>query len=264
MATETMLESYKTESEEVPVTKMRPVAKIEDVIKNPGEARFNQAADKFHPEGSKPDFTKSKGEAFNPKHRSVLQQHCDFFDRNQRGMISPLDTYKGFRAVGFNPIFSIMGMFIINVPFSFYTNPVRWLPIDPLLRVYTANIEKAKHGSDSGTYDSEGRFIPQKFQEVFSKWDKDNDDRLNFQDMWKMTEDLRVAFDFFGWFAAKFEWSTLWLLAHDENGMVSREDIRGCFDGSLFYRMEAKENARLEKKKQQWLERRQEKNQKIK
>lgn len=100
-----------------------------------------------------------------------------------------------------------------------------------------------------------GRFIPQKFEEVFSKWDKDNDDRLNFWDMWKMTEDLRVGFDFFGWFAAKFEWLTLWLLCHDEHGMVSREDIRGCFDGSLFYRCEMKEKDRIEGKRQQRMER---------
>jgi peroxygenase len=95
-----------------------------------------------------------------------------------------------------------------------------------------------------------GRFIPQKFEEVFTKWDKDGDDKLNFWDMWRMTEDLRVAFDFFGWFAAKFEWITLWLLASDENGMVSREDIRGCFDGSLFYRLEQREKERIVKKRE--------------
>lgn len=128
MVTENLQETYKTESKEVPVTRIRPVAKVEDVIQNPGQARFNLAPDKYHPDGTTYNYTKSKSEAFNPKHRSVLQQHCDFFDRHQTGMVTPLDTYNGFRAIGFNPIFSILAMFIINVPFSFYTNPV-WYAI---------------------------------------------------------------------------------------------------------------------------------------
>jgi hypothetical protein len=68
MVTENLNENFKTEAKEVPITTAHSVARVETEIKNPGQARFNQAADKYHPNGTGWNFTKSKGEAFSPKH----------------------------------------------------------------------------------------------------------------------------------------------------------------------------------------------------
>ena len=54
----------------------------------------------------------------------------------------------------------------------------------------------------------------------------------------EMTQTTFEVNDFFGWFAGKFEWFTLWLLAADENGLVTKEAVRSVYDGSLFYKME--------------------------
>lgn len=53
---------------------------------------------------------------------------------------------SGFRRLGFNVPFSLWAVLVINPAFSLVSSP-GWLP-DPLMRVFTANIHRGKHGSD--------------------------------------------------------------------------------------------------------------------
>lgn len=138
--------------------------------------------------------------------QTVLQQHCAFWDRDEDGIIWPLDTFRGFRDIGFNLFLSILSIFIIHSGFS-YPSVLKssYIP-DPLFRVYLDGIDKCKHGSDSGTYDSRGYYQPSQFNSIFAKYAATPDDGLTVREMFSLISGQRVAMDPFGWFAAIFEW----------------------------------------------------------
>lgn len=68
------------------------------------------------------------------------------------------------------------------------------------------NIDRCKHGSDSETYDTEGNYVPQKFEETFSKYAKTRKDALNAHDILGMLKGNRNVLDPTGWTAAALEW----------------------------------------------------------
>lgn len=207
---------------EAPVTIERKLpTDIDQRIENPGLPRANYIISKENPNPLNTN---------NPK--SVLQQHVDFFDRNHDGIIHPWETWTGFRAVGFGWILSFLGAMMIHLTMSFPTWDY-WLPPDPFMPIVVRNIHKCKHGSDSEVYDTEGRFVPEKFEEIFSKYAQSSPDSLTWEEMFEMTAGNSNVNDFFGWSAAKLEWLFLWILSA-ENGRLSKHAVLRQFDGSLF------------------------------
>eukprot|EP00249_Psilotum_nudum_P013912 c24581_g1_i1 orf=146-850(+) len=223
----------RTDTEKAPVTLQRKVNTHDMNIYKPHVPRALVAVDSEHPHGT-------------PGHKhnnlTVLQQHVEFFDRNKDGVIYPWETFAGFRAIGFNPIVSFLGMLFINLCFSYATLD-SWIP-SPLFPIFVKNIHRTKHGSDSEVYDMEGRFIPFKFEEIFSKFAKSHPHGLTFQEMLGMTEAQRNAFDPFGWVASKLEWGFTYWLVKDEKGYAPKEAIRSVFDGSLFYYLQKRNEAK--------------------
>jgi len=172
---------------------------------------------------------------------SVLQQHVAFFDRNKDGIIYPWETYKGFRAIGFNIIISSLSAVFINMALSYPTSH----SIIPslLFPIYVDNIHRGKHGSDSDVYDSEGGFDPAKFDAIFSNYACTHPDRLTYSEMQAMLKGNRDANDIFGRIAAKAEWGFLYKLAKNKEGFLEKEAMRGLYDGSLFVYFENQHNA---------------------
>lgn len=123
-------------------------------------------------------------------------------NQDRDGVIWPLDTFKGFYKLGFGLILSVLSMLIIHLNFS-YPTVTGYLP-DPMFRLFLENIHKDKHGSDSGAYDTEGRFVPQKFEDMFSKY-ANGKDYMTFSDIIALLKGNRVVVDPFGWFGAFFE-----------------------------------------------------------
>jgi peroxygenase len=167
----------------------------------------------------------------------VLQQHCLFFDTDDDGIIWPQDTFTGFNLLGYGIFLSFVAVLVIHLNFSYPTLP-GILP-DPFFRIHLKNIHKDKHGSDTGTYDTEGRFIPQRFEDIFSKYSEGKD----YMTIWDVTELMkgqRCIMDPVGWGAQFFEWLATYILLWPEDGRMSKEDIRGVYDGSIFFRLAAK------------------------
>ncbi|XVF62792.1 hypothetical protein PTKIN_Ptkin09bG0036700 [Pterospermum kingtungense] len=127
------------------------------------------------------------------------------------------------RAIGFNPLTSLVFAVLVNGALSYAT-----------LSIYIHNIHKSKHCSDSGVYDTEGRYTPVNIENMFSKYACKVPNKLTFGEIWNKTEGNREMYDLFGWIAAKVEWGLLYVLAKDEEGMLPKEAVRRCFDGSLF------------------------------
>jgi peroxygenase len=149
-----------------------------------------------------PDGTLEQNWAEQHAHQTVLQQHCQFFDMDRDGIIWPTDTFNGFRKLGFGIFLSLFSMVIIHSNFAYPTQD-SWIP-DPRLRIHLKNIHKDKHGSDTGTYDHEGRFIPQHFEEIFVKYGGGKD-YVTAWDLVNVWSGRRVLADPIGWFAAIFE-----------------------------------------------------------
>lgn len=164
---------------------------------------------------------------------TALQKHCLFFDRDHDGFITMMDTYRGLRAIGLGMILSIIGTIIINLTLAWPTN-TSWFPTTT---VDIRNIKYSRHGSDSQIYDNEGNFNEERFEAFWQKWDKTNKGYLTWATIWQRIREERDAFDFFGWQATFLEWGLLYYVAA-EHGRLSKDDVRGSFDGTVFNRLE--------------------------
>ncbi|CAD6890500.1 unnamed protein product [Tilletia controversa] len=179
------------------------------------------------PNGDADDYKK------NTSALTTLQRHVAFFDADLDGVVFPWDTFLGFYALGFGFLLSLIAVNIIHPPFFYQTQP-GWIP-DPRMPLYIANMHRDKHGSDSETYDRRGHFQKQRFDAVFEDWSSaPQKDALNLSDVLAMCWGRRNIFDFFGIFAFFFEWGSSYMLLWPQDGYVTKEDMHGIIDGSIF------------------------------
>ncbi|CAM0913357.1 unnamed protein product [Alopecurus aequalis] len=167
-----------------------------------------------------------------------LQQHAAFFDRNKDGVIYASETYEGLRAIGCGVAVSAVGAVFINSLLGPNTVPDNVKAPAFKLPVYVKNIAKGKHGSDTDAYDIHGRFVPEKFEEIFKKHAHTRPDALTSKELQELLQANREKNDLKGRAGAFGEWKLLYSLCKDKEGFLHKETVRAIYDGSLFLKLE--------------------------
>ena len=160
-----------------------------------------------------------------------MVQHVDYFDRDHDGVIWPRDTYAGLRAWGWSVLLSLYAVLLIHGALSYPTAPTP-LP-DPFFRIFTRRLHKAKHGGDSMSYDNEGRFRPQNFEDFFAKYDRDAKGGLSVPELFAAWRGQALVLDVFGSTAAFFECEALFFFffSFSSTRLIARGVFRSGRDG---------------------------------
>ncbi|KAK1387054.1 Peroxygenase [Heracleum sosnowskyi] len=193
-----------------------------------------------HVSGKVPANDDNQYEGMSTNDQNILQKHVAFFDQNNDGIVYPWETFKGFREIGCGVLLSSAAALFINTGLSAKTRPGKCPSM--LFPIEIKNIQKAKHGSDTGVYDSHGRFIASRFEELFRKHAHTNPGYLTSDELMGMLKENRDPKDYVGWVASYSEWKILYMLCKDNNGVLTKDTVRAVYDGSLFERM-AKDKA---------------------
>jgi len=227
-------------SPEEPITWEYPIpTDLEKVIPNPGVARWNVAPSRENPNPNP-----------NPPKKTVLKQHVDFFDLNNDGVVQPWETWVASGMMGFNWFECVLAVILVNVVFTYRTQESWWPSLTGKLVI--KNVHRLVHGSPTSVIDTEGRFVPQKFEEIFTKFDKDGKGYLTFFDVCSMVKHNMRLLDFAGCIIAVLEWVFLWLLLGNGywiNGRITKKELRALYDGSLFHKSAQKRAIWLAKNK---------------
>ena len=159
---------------------------------------------------------------------TALQKHVSFFDYDGDGYITVLEDYRGLRALAIDPVSAAAFAFAINAALGTPTSGY------PTLTISLYDIDDGVHGSDTGIYDSEGRFVPEAFERLFEYWDEDGSGGLDPAELAARTVDDADLFDLFGITASIAEFGLLYAVAA-EDGELTRDRMRAFYDGTLFY-----------------------------
>ncbi|CAD6339626.1 unnamed protein product [Miscanthus lutarioriparius] len=155
----------------------------------------------------------------------------------------------GFRAIGAGVPLSAFSSVFINGLLGPKTVPENEKAPGFKLPIYVKNIQKGKHGSDSGVYDANGRFVPEKFEEIFKKHAHTRPDALTGKELKELLKANREPNDFKGWLGGFTEWKVLYSLCKDEKGFLHKDTVRAVYDGSLFEKLEHERKSKKESTK---------------
>ncbi|XP_016440515.2 putative peroxygenase 5 [Nicotiana tabacum] len=161
-----------------------------------------------------------------------LEKHVMFFDINNDGIAYPSQTFQAFRKMGRGIFRSMFAAVLIHITLSHKTRPGKCPSL--FFPIVVKNIKYTIHGSDSGAYDSEGRFVPEKFEEIFKQHANQNAESSTHNEVKELLKAKGDPKDYFGWANASVDWNSLYDLGKNKDGILTKETVRAVYDGSLF------------------------------
>lgn len=169
------------------------------------------------------------------KNPTALQKHVMFFDTNDDGIITLDETKKGLKRLGLGGGFAAGGALFINLGLRKAANG---------LSVDIAKIHQAKHGSDTGAFDGEGKFVLTRFGQIMT-FDANKSGSLTWAELKVMLAKNKT--DTAGNLASKAEFGLLIKLGSDTTelegkekvGAISEKRLAALYDGTLFHTIAA-------------------------
>lgn len=173
-----------------------------------------------------------------PREMTTLQKHISYFDRNHDGQVTMGETYHGLRDMHLGVGKSMFSAFAINAALGPKTSTTWWQPTTINLN----NIHLAKHGSDTGIIDSQGRFVQGKYDEMWQKWDPKGQGFITESNIIAMRAANKT--DAPGGLGSKAEFDLLMDLAGQkktvdgaEVRVLTRDTLASLYKGGLFYQL---------------------------
>ena len=167
---------------------------------------------------------------------TALARHVGFFDVNGNGRITVSESRERLGELGVDGLKGYAGAAAVNFVIASMVAGY------PALTIDLSRIEKSKHDSDSDVFDANGEFDPQKFEELFTRFDKNQDGALDGDEISAFLTRNRESF--FGSALARLELPVLLKVAGEpmevngvETQVLTHERLAKFYDGSLFYEL---------------------------
>ncbi|CDH58422.1 hypothetical protein RO3G_02065 [Lichtheimia corymbifera JMRC:FSU:9682] len=169
----------------------------------------------------------------------AFRRHTRFWDRTNKGYITPIDTATGFMNLGYSVFFSLTFGTFFSVLVAYATHS-SWIP-DPRCRINVNNLARSKRrrAKRSSLYDEYGNFDSDNFDQLFDKyaqWDLSGNSITLSEVLQMASEQGSYGVSPTAWSRAVVEWCALYLLI-GRGGAFQKDDIRAAFDGSLFFKI---------------------------
>ncbi|CAN6201901.1 unnamed protein product [Urochloa humidicola] len=148
---------------------------------------------------------------------ALLQLRVKFFDENKDGIITVTESIKAFIAIGCDPIFATSAATATHAAFGPLTTPPGKLPST---NIHVSHIHGAVHASDTGSYDKKGNFIPKKFEKIFQRFSRSEEDALSWLEVETMLTVNRDLLKPWTWPAAETEWQLIHFLGRQGQARV--------------------------------------------